>query len=107
MKRFWKINYSITGYCIILVFVEFLYGIKGTNDTIKLFHTFFTINTYGTLLSFVIEWVQFPVCLAIILIKKSERTKLHYNYLVALFVFNLLKWIYFFIAVGAVVERPI
>lgn len=107
MKWFWKTNYFITIYLILILFIYLIYFIEvGTEfyAITKWFKIFIKILTFnGTLemISMIIEWIQFPLCLFVLIFRKNERTKIHLFYLIFLVFSNLFKWVLWFLAVGA------
>lgn len=98
LKWFWVINYTITIYSILLI-ISFwnyegsLYNILSINDK------------FPFVLSVLIEWLQIPVVLIILIWKKQERSILHWLYWIILFVLSISKLILYFFSTGAVTYK--
>lgn len=108
MKWFWKINYLVTIYFIIVIPLDLMdgsFGLPNLQKNTILYNIFkiFTINGFSLFLTLIVEWIQFPLCLIAIAFWKQERTKKHFFYLVLLVVFNILKWGLWLFAVSGVV----
>lgn len=109
MKWFWKINYYLTLYLVIvLLYFRF---IKPTgeyytdNKWVQVIDTIFTLDGVAVFLSFFIEWVQIPLCVTILIFMKNQRTNLHFFYIFLLFFLSLLKFISWFLIVGPVTYK--
>lgn len=104
LKWFWRVNYLITIYSIILVTGEVLnimfgYDKEGYDFTQK-YSKYYMIgsNDFIGIFFFCIEWLQIPLVLGILIWKKQERTKWHWLYFIFLIILTLVKIILYFSA---------
>ena len=111
MKWFWRINYLLTLYLVVvLLYFRF---IKSTgeyytdNKCLQVFDTIFTLDGVAVFFSFFIEWVQIPLCVIISIFMKDHRTRLHFFYILFLCFLSLFKFISWFLIVGEVTYKTI
>lgn len=94
LKWFWGINYCITLYKLLFIATAILCIGNVNCDWFSDLH--FSEFTY--FFDFFGEWVQFPLCLLIIILYKSQRTPFHYFFLSLLIVLALitilLSWLF-------------
>ncbi len=101
MKWFWRISYFFTVYSLFIVLSVFI----PTSIFVEKHTTFFdiiTINMVGFYPAMIIEWAQIPLCLMVIIFWKNQRNAKHFLYLALLVFLNIIKWVLWFLAVGAV-----
>lgn len=107
LKWFWRINYGLTLYKILAL----AYGIFSASEFVLENHWFNAINQIITLdgaafiFSYIVEWMQFPICLLIIIIFKTERTILHLGYLVLLILSCLMTFVFYAMLLGSLGGR--
>lgn len=98
LRRFWVINYIITIYSILLLYSFWnyegnLYDILSINDK------------FPFVLSVLIEWLQIPMVLIILIWKKQERSFVHWLYWLILLILSISKIVLYFFAAGAVTYK--
>lgn len=110
MKRFWKVNYILTVY-FILVILLFWFGSNDNMITKKkwfiLLEKIISLNTIAYFLSIFIEWIQIPVCIAILILKNQTRTRVNFFYVFFLLFLNLIKWFLWLVIAGGVTYKTI
>jgi hypothetical protein len=107
MKWFWKINYLLSIYLLIIILFVIPTGTTfySENKWFVYLEKILTVNSLLYIFTMVAEWFQFPICLIILILKKDERTKTHLLYLLTLIFLNLFKWILWFFAISGVVKH--
>jgi len=78
-KWFWGINYVLSVYKLLLLtsLAIPVAGIESETDWFKLLY----VGDITYLIAYFGEWIQFPICLVVILFFKSQRTIFHFLYL--------------------------
>ncbi len=108
MKWFWKANYIITAYLNLIMLFLIPNGTElGTNKIFNLLESICTLNGVLYYISMIMEWIQVPLCIIVILLYKKGRTVKHILYIIILVLLNLIKWGLFFWATGSVAISPI
>lgn len=108
MKWFWRVNYFLTVYLIMILFFDLIYFFKGgtefyaNSNGFKIFEKIATCNGVLQMISMIVEWIQVPVGIIILVFLKTERTKLHLFYIMALVFLNFLKWFFWLFTVAGV-----
>ncbi len=107
MKWFWKINYLLTIYLLLILLLMLPTGTNfyQNNKWFVLLEKILTINGLLQIISMVIEWVQFLLCLFVLIFKKDERKFWHFLFLISLIVLNLTKWILWILLSGEVTYK--
>ncbi|KQM46261.1 hypothetical protein ASE55_11370 [Chryseobacterium sp. Leaf201] len=98
LRWLWLINYTITIYSILLSYSVWnyegnLYNILSINDK------------FPFVLSILIEWLQIPIVLIILIWKKQERSLIHWLYWIILLFLSISKLILYFFSTGAVTYK--
>ncbi|WP_294274730.1 hypothetical protein [uncultured Chryseobacterium sp.] len=105
-KWFWRINYFITIYFLLLFFMNLynVFDFEGySNSIIKKLDYYLSFNEKVNFIVVVfVEWLQIPVILSFLLLKKLERTFFHWLYLLILVVLAISKLVLYFISTSAV-----
>lgn len=99
LKWFWRINYLLTLYKL-LVLISLLIPVIGIKLKTNLFE-YLNFGGVSFLLSYCGEWVQFPLCLLIITLYKTERTLPHFLYLALLLILALVTFIFYAFLLGS------
>lgn len=108
MKWFWKVNYILTIYLVLILFFDLIYFIKGgtefyaNSDSFKTFVKVLTCDGVLFIISMIVEWIQVPACIIILFFYKTERTKLHFFYTISLIFLNFLKWFLWFFSLAGI-----
>lgn len=113
MKWFWRVNYLITIYSVILLIGEFLnillgYDSEGYDFTQK-YSKYYMIgnNDLISIFLFCIEWIQIPLVLCLLIIKKLEFIKLHWFYFIFLIFLSIAKITFYFFEIGGwILHQP-
>ncbi|TCD10509.1 hypothetical protein EZ449_09180 [Pedobacter frigidisoli] len=101
LKWFWRINYAITIYKVVVMVICVLDLTGLANPFIIKVYNVLTFNDSLFLLALFTEWVQFPVCLLVTLIDRNERIKIsNYFYLALLIFLSLASWFVSFFLVA-------
>ena len=93
MKWFWRINYILTVYGFIVFVVGFVNLRINCFTTLSIIDTIISFNKFAYIFTMILEWIQFPLCLIVVLFWKKERTSPHFFYLILIIFLNLAKWI--------------
>ncbi|AZA61656.1 hypothetical protein EG340_11660 [Chryseobacterium indoltheticum] len=98
LRWFWLINYTITIYSFLLFYSVWnyegsLYNVLSINDK------------FPFILSILIEWLQIPIVLVILIWKKQERSLIHWLYWIILLILSISKIILYFFSTGAVTYK--
>lgn len=101
MKWFWRVNYFLTVYGVIVFVLGMVVLLTAGNDTplSNTLDTIFTIisfNVEAFPLTMILEWIQLPLFLIAIIFWKKERTTPHFFYLGFIIFLNFAKWITLF-----------
>jgi hypothetical protein len=107
MKWFWKVNYLLSIYLLLIILFLISTGTTfySENKWFIYLEKILTINSALYILTMVVEWLQFPVCMIKFIFWKEERTKKHLLYLIALIFLNLFKWFLWFFVVAGVTTK--
>lgn len=63
------------------------------SEYLRMIDGYLTFNGGLYFFSFLNEWIQFPICLAILVMYKNQRGCFHYSYLAVLVILSLFKFI--------------
>lgn len=107
LKWFWKINYFITIYFILLLLINlcnvYLFKVY-SNTVIRELDYYLSLNDRINFIVVVfIEWLQIPIVLGVLLLKKYEQSFTHWLYLFFLIVLAISKLVLYFISTGETV----
>jgi|SRR5690606_11122056 len=98
LKWFWRINYSTTIISIIFTFLLSIVSRVDKFPIIEKIYYFVSINEKISPLLLIVEWIQIPMVLGILILIKQERTKIQWFYLISLVFLTLTKLILYFVA---------
>jgi len=102
MKWFWRINYFVTIYgVVIFVLSSFVSCGMIHNNTLNTILAIISIHDVVAFLTVIFEWIQFPLCLIAMIFWKKERTTLHFFYLVSMVIVSLIKWVLLLLAMAS------
>ncbi|UQB68102.1 hypothetical protein [Epilithonimonas zeae] len=104
LKWFWRINYIITLYSLVLLSGEIVDSILGYDKNgysfTQKYSKYYMIgnNDFISVFFFCIEWLQITLVLIILIWKKQERTKWNWLYFILLMFLALVKILFYFVA---------
>ncbi len=90
MKWYWRINYTITAF-LLLIWLPFILGAGSFYKLFQILESIPFLNDLSIPLSIIVEWIQIPTGILVIRNKKNERTRLHYLYLLLLLIIGIAK----------------
>lgn len=107
MIRFWKINYVVSVYLLLVLLFYISVGTSfyANNKWFQAIQSLLTVNETLMLFTFFAEWIQIPLCLIVLFFFKEERTKTHFFYIGIMVLLNLAKLIFWFLAVSSVTHK--
>lgn len=96
LKWFWVINYLLTIISIIFTFLVLNISELHKSPLLERVYYIVTINEKITPLLAILEGLQIPLTLIVLIWKKMERTKIHWFYFIFLILLSLAKIVFYF-----------
>jgi len=93
MSLFWKLNYFISFYFLLVLLINITFDslMFVENIIYKMFVILITFDNNLELFSFVNDFLQFIICVIVLIFIRSERIKKNIIYILLLFILTIIK----------------
>ncbi len=105
MKWFWYTNYFFTLYftfVVIPLFFTYKEELYVENELIQILYDVLTADNTLFYSSIIIEWIQIPLCVGVLIFSRNERTRFKFIYTLLLIPLSVLKIIIWLIGTSGI-----